>query len=122
MKYRRRRRRSSYGRRKSHDVIVLSDAEEPKNEQTKETEDKPTNEEETVVENEGGTTGMEVHKDDPIHEPDAEESPVIVQSSDPPEVFNEDAVSNTTLNQINVQESYGDNSSGNDERSQVTQR
>ena len=122
MKYRRRRRRSSYGRRKSSDVIVLSDAEESKNEPTKETEDKPTNEEETFVENEGGNTSMEVQKDDPIHEPDDEESPVIVPSSDPPEVFNGEPVSNTTLNKIHDQASYRDENSGNGEPSQVIQR
>ena len=122
MKYRRRRRRSSYGRRKSSDVIVLSDTEELKKDATKETEDKPLNEE-TIVESEEGTTGMDVQKDDPIHEPDDEESPVVVPSSDPQEVFNGDTkTSNATLNKTNVQESCEDEHNGKDEQSEVTRR
>ena len=120
MKYRRRR-RSSYARRKSSDVIVLSDTEESKNHATKEIEDKPLNEE-TVVDNEGGNTGMEVQKNDPIHEPDDEESPVVVDSSDPPEVFNGDAASSTTLNQTNDQESCGDEKNDSEEQSEITPR
>ncbi len=66
MKYRKRRRRSSYGRRKSNEVIVLSDTEQ---ENTEETENANDNKNENDENKDDTRTEVDAVNKDPVHAP-----------------------------------------------------